>query len=393
MRLTRQSVVASVAAGICLGLDTIALWLAVTVPNPSENVSLLGRLLSILWSLVFGLIGLWILTKLSGNRIGWVAFGLAISISATSITTDVSTAFGGRGSPLGLNFEFLSNIAWLAWLSVFCWFLLLFPNGHLPSRRWAPYGWVLGLFPPLYWITAMLAPQTLSGGAPVPNPYVTIGGAAGEILNVALNIGNFIVILILIGALLSAIVRFRHSRGSERQQLKWLAYWAALMVAGMVLDLVAHNPATNFFLNSAILGLPITIVIAIFRYRLYDIDLLIKRTFVYGATSAAIAATFYLGIVALQGLLRPITLGSELPVAASTLVSFALFQPIRRRVQDAVNQRFDRSRYDAARTVDAFADRLRDEVDIDALRAELLGAVSRTMAPAHACICLKERPG
>jgi len=121
------------------------------------------------------------------------------------------------------------------------------------------------------------------------------------------------------------------------------------------------------------------------------VDLLINRTFVYGATSAAIAATFYLGIVALQGLLRPITSGSELPVAASTLVSFALFQPIRRRIQETVDRRFNRSRYDAARTVDEFAGRLRDEVDLDALKFELLIAVSRTMSPAHSSLWLRER--
>jgi hypothetical protein len=221
---------------------------------------------------------------------------------------------------------------------------------------------------------------------------MTIGGAVGEFLNLALTVLGYGVAVVLIGTLVAAIVRFRHSRGSERQQLKWLAYWAALLVASIVVNVAATNQVTVALTNLVISGLPITVAIAIFRYRLYDIDLLIKRTFVYGATSAAIAATFYLGIVALQGLLRPITLGSELPVAASTLVSFALFQPIRRRVQGAVDQRFDRSRYDAARTVDAFADRLRDEVDLDALRAELLGIVSRTMSPTHASIWLKDRP-
>jgi hypothetical protein len=142
-----------------------------------------------------------------------------------------------------------------------------------------------------------------------------------------------------------------------------------------------------------VLSLPIAVAIAIFRYRLYDIDVLINRTVVYGATSAAIAATFFLGIVALQAVLRPLTSGSELAIAASTLVSFALFQPIRRRVQDGVNRRFDRSRYDAVRTLDTFADDLRDEVDLDALRSELIGAVSRTMSPAHASLWLRERPG
>jgi len=137
--------------------------------------------------------------------------------------------------------------------------------------------------------------------------------------------------------------------------------------------------------------IPISVAVAILRYRLYDIDLLINRTIVYAVTSTAIAVTFFLGLVALQGALRPLTSGSELAVAASTLLSFALFQPIRRRVQDAVNRRFDRARYNAARTVDGFADRLRDEVDLTALRADLLGAVQLTMAPAHASLWLREQ--
>jgi hypothetical protein len=386
-------VVASVAAALSFATGLTALWLIMTVPAPSENAPQLGRAFAVIsWSLGFGLIGLLILTRRSRNRIGWAAFGLANSIATTSILTDLSTAFGGRGSLIGTTLDVVSGISWLVWLSVFCWFLLLFPNGHLPSRRWRPFGWVLAVWPPLYLITAVLAPQSVSGGAPAPNPFMTIGGAVGEFLNLALKVLGYGVAVVLIGTLVAAIVRFRHSRGSERQQLKWLAYWAALLVASIVVNVAATNQVTVALTNLVISGLPITVAIAIFRYRLYDIDLLIKRTFVYGATSAAIAATFYLGIVALQGLLRPITLGSELPVAASTLVSFALFQPIRRRVQGAVDQRFDRSRYDAARTVDAFADRLRDEVDLDALRAELLGIVSRTMSPTHASIWLKDRP-
>jgi hypothetical protein len=137
--------------------------------------------------------------------------------------------------------------------------------------------------------------------------------------------------------------------------------------------------------------LPVAIGIAILRYRLYDIDVLIKRTVVYGATSAAIALTLFAGVVALQAVLRPLTTGSELAVAASTLASFALFQPVRRRLQNAVDRRFDRSRYDAAHTLDAFADQLRDEVNLDELRADLLGAVRLTTAPAHASLWLRER--
>ena len=135
---------------------------------------------------------------------------------------------------------------------------------------------------------------------------------------------------------------------------------------------------------------PISVAIAILRDRLYDIDVLINRTLVYGVTSAAIAATFFVGLVALQAALRPLTSGSELAVAASTLVSFALFQPIRRRVRDAVDRRFDRRRYDAERTLDAFAARLREQVDLVALQGELLAAVSETVQPAHAGVWLRE---
>jgi hypothetical protein len=135
--------------------------------------------------------------------------------------------------------------------------------------------------------------------------------------------------------------------------------------------------------------LPISMGIAILRYRLFDIDILINRALVYGATTAGIALAFFAGIVVLQAILRPLTSGSELAVAASTLVSFALFQPLRRRFQSAVDHRFYRSRYDAARTLDAFSVRLRDEVDLDAVRGGLLDAVRDTVHPAHASVWLR----
>jgi hypothetical protein len=201
----------------------------------------------------------------------------------------------------------------------------------------------------------------------------------------------------------SVLARVRRAHGLERQQLKWFGYAGGIVgfavlallameiVRPLVGDPLGPFPWVAFVLSFN--AIPIAAAIAILRYRLYDIDLLIKRSVVYGATSAALAVTFFIGIIALQPALRPLTSGSELAVAASTLAAFALFQPIRRRVQDAVDRRFDRSRYDAARTLDAFADRLRDEVDLDALRGELLGAVRTTMAPAHASLWLRERAG
>lgn len=141
----------------------------------------------------------------------------------------------------------------------------------------------------------------------------------------------------------------------------------------------------------AMVAFPLSVGIALLRYRLYDIDLLINRTFVYGATTVTIGATFFAGIVVLQAALRPLTGGSEVAVAGSTLVSFALFHPARRWIQSAVDRRFYRSRYDAARTLDRFASGLSGEVDLDMVRADLAAAVSETLRPAHVSLWLRDR--
>jgi hypothetical protein len=140
----------------------------------------------------------------------------------------------------------------------------------------------------------------------------------------------------------------------------------------------------------ALIALPIGTAVAILRYRLYDIDLLINRTLVYGLLSAALAATYFTGVVVLQAALRPLTGGSEVAVALSTLTVVAVFAPLRRRIQTAVDRLFYRSRYDAGRTLDAFGAALRDEVDLDSVRADLLDVVGATLRPAHASLWLRE---
>jgi hypothetical protein len=280
-------------------------------------------------------------------------------LPGTDLATAVSpVAFlGGIGFPLTLG-------------------LLLFPDGRLPSRRW----WPIAVLPFLALALASLAAAL---------PHSAIAGIANGLL-------GFILTFAILASVGSLIHRWRNARGDARQQLKWVAGAGLVVVAGLVASIAAGIAALgpDAEVVSLMVGfafLPIAVGIAIVRHRLYDIDILINRTVVYGATTAAIGMTFFVGIVALQGILRPITSGSELAVAASTLASFALFQPIRRRVQDAVNRRFDRARYNAARTVDTFADQLRDEVNLDELRADLLGAVQLTMAPAHVSLWLRER--
>jgi hypothetical protein len=271
---------------------------------------------------------------------------------------------------------------------------LLFPNGRPPSRRWSPVLWFALLLIFVGTAAEMFAPGPLTGRAPPIDNPLGIGGPVGEAITRVLVALPLLLLVCLLLSFAAFVARFRRSRGLERAQLKWFAYVVAIVAIAFALTigLGVLGWRIRFFTDVYLLalgGLPIAIAVAILRYRLYDIDLLINRSVVYGATSAAIAATFFVGIVALQAALRPLTSGSELAVAASTLISFALFQPIRRTIQDAVDRRFDRAGYDAARTLDAFADRLRDEVDLDALRADLLGAVERTMAPAHASVWLR----
>jgi hypothetical protein len=254
--------------------------------------------------------------------------------------------------------------------------LLLFPDGRLPSRRW----WPIAALP-------FLAVALASVVAALPH------SAIAEVAN---GLIGFVLTFAILASVASLVHRWRNARGGARHQLKWVAGAGLVIVAALVASTAAG--AAGLGPDADVVGvligfsiLPIAVGIAIVRHRLYDIDVLINRTVVYGATTAAIAATFFLGIVALQAALRPLTSGNELAVAASTLLSFALFQPIRRRVQETVDRRFDRSRYDAARIVDAFADVLRDEVDLDAVRADLIGSVQQTMSPAHTSLWLRER--
>jgi hypothetical protein len=389
------SLVVGAAGTVTLVVAVIAAWLAATGTTPSDTFEeIVRRLLAGSWSLALAAVGLLILVRRSGNRIGWVALALALGVAVSSITSNLTLAVDDRNDQLVAVFPTAQDIAVLLSFPLLVTLILLFPDGRLPSRRWRPIAWAIVAWPVLTLLLFEMSPliDRGNGKGPVPNPTGGIPGPVGDVAAVMaplLNVGGLT--LLLLAAVASVLVRFARSRGVERQQLKWFAYAAALLALSAVASALLPVPIVNALPNLVAFGLPIALAIAVLRYRLYDIDLLINRTVVYGATSATIAATFYLGIVALQAVLRPLTSGSELAVAASTLVSFALFQPIRRRIQGALDRRFDRSRYEAARTLDAFADRLRDEVDLDALREDLIGAVRQTMAPAHVSLWLRER--
>ena len=359
----------------------------------------------IFMQLSLGVVGAVVAWRQPRNPIGWL-------LSAGGLAAGVEFLAAGY-----MTYGLLSE-GGLPWADVVSWFwswgatlvglcvvpvLFIFPDGHLNSRQ-ARVGVVMGVLATVA-IAVVISPRPgpMLGIQFAENPFGWREGA--RLLDVALVI-PFALALTSFALGASALrTRYRSANDLERQQLKWLFGGIALWVAtytisaptffsdafGVTVDpVVPYLGRIGAAVGSSIV--PMVIGIAILRYRLYEIDLLIKRTVVYATTSGAVATVFLLGVLGLQGILRPLTAGSDLAIAASTLVSFALFQPIRRRIQDAVNRRFDRSRYDTARMLEAFADRLRDEVDLDALRADLMGAVRETMAPAHASLWLRERP-
>ena len=199
----------------------------------------------------------------------------------------------------------------------------------------------------------------------------------------------------LIGSATSVVLRFRRARGEQRQQMKWIAYAGAVAAMSIVVmvplyDVVGERVA-NATMMLSIIGLPVATAVAILRYRLYDIDVVINRTLVYGSLTATLAGVYAGSVLLLQLALSGLTEGSGLAVAASTLAVAALFRPVRGRIQKTVDRRFFRNRYDASQTLAAFGARLRDEVDLTALSADLQAVVADTMRPDHVSLWLRER--
>jgi len=371
-RLARPLGIAAV--GVTLGALAMYPVLLDAVPSAQQPPESGGNFLFPA-IVIFALVGALILWHRPRHGIGWiyVATGVLFGLSAPLTLWAGFATTAGEGVPGVTIASFAAGIAYITGLVLpITYGLLLFPDGRLPSSRWRPVAWAV----------------------PAVFVLMVIGARGGP----AALVGSLGMLTLGLASFASLFRRFRRSGRTERQQLKWAISAIGLLVAAIaVVILVAvfeindqHvSVALAFF---ALAFYPLSVGIAILRYRLYDIDVLINRTLVYGATTATLVATYALGVLAAHALLRPFTQGSELSVAASTLVVAALIQPVRRRIQSAVDRRFYRSRYDAARTVDTFALRLRDEVDLDALRAQLVIVARDTMQPAHASVWLRERP-
>jgi hypothetical protein len=364
-------------------------------PPDSGEMTLAGSLTFAVMIVAFAALGALVASRRPGNPIGWILCASPLFLAFTELARNwyVHTLIADPGSlPLAGGLMWAANWSWIpGFMPLLTLLLLLFPEGAAPSPRWRPVGWLAGLAMVLLVVGYAFAPGPLEDYPRVENP-VGAGGPAGDLLEVFQGIGFPLFALAAIGSMASIVVRFRRSDGVERQQLKWMAAAAALVVAAWLLNAFfdqAVGEDISMILPLALLALPLAAAIAILRYRLYDLGLVVNRTLVYGALSATLAGT-YLGIVLLLQLaLDPLTSDSGLAIAGSTLAVAGLFRPLRARIQALVDRRFYRRRYDAARTVEGFSARLRDELELEALSAELRGVVRETVQPAHVSLWLR----
>jgi hypothetical protein len=363
--------------------------------------------------LAFPIVGALIASRRPRNPIGWIC--LADGLLWTFLSMIETYGIYGLAQPGSVPFPVavyaLGQWLWVPVVGLLAIYLiLLFPDGRLPSRRWHSLAWLSGVAILLGSAGSGLSPGPIAGLGGVRNPY----GLEGQLwVEDTANAILVVFLVCILASVLSLILRYRRSLGERRQQIKWIAFAASFVgfgfVSAMASGLIAvafapeswgsaNTPPLWFdLLFSVVLvsfgGVPIVVGVAVLRYRLYDIDLLINRALVYGALTVLLAATYFGGVVGLQAVVRSLT-GQEstLAVVASTLAIAALFNPLRRRVQGFVDRSFYRRKYDAAKTLEAFNSRLREETDLDALSSDVVGVVRRTMQPAHVSLWLRSDP-
>jgi hypothetical protein len=342
-------------------------------------------------------VGAIIASQRTHNPIGWLLCVSGLVFGAVMFASEyaIYALLVAPGTlPAG---EALASVhpLWVLGFNLFVLMLILFPTGQLPRSRWR---WVVYLYAAIAVaevIAMLFLPGPLEGLDLIENP---LGIESLPIERKPVQALIFTGGLVASGML---ILRLRRGSWVERQQIKWLAYAAAVATGGSILAYTLPEVMGARWVTSVghvvvelgVLGIPISIGIAILRYRLYEIDTLINRTLVYGALTVLLAVVYFGGVTATEAIVRTIT-GQEqqphLAVVVSTLVIAALFNPLRRRIQSFIDRGFYRSKYDARKTLEAFSTKLRNETDLEALNNDLVGVVRETMAPAHVSLWLKE---
>ena len=330
-------------------------------------------------------IGFVLASRRPENRIGWLFLvaGLMLGLSSFSGQYGLHALVADPGSwPAGRAFAWLSNWISAVPAGILAFILLLFPTGYLRSRRWRPAAWFIG--GALAFITVWLSIAAASAWA---HPFASGQGWSGLIGFLFLLTAVLVSAAVLVGVA-ALVVRFVKSTGEERLQLKWCAAAALVLVVVFVASVWVNSAAVNVLQSLAFVGLWTAIAIAVLKYRLYDIDRIISRTLAYAIVTGVLVGV-YAGLVLLAT--HMLAIKSPVAVAGSTLVAAALFSPLRSRVQRAVDHRFNRARYDADQTIAAFAARLKDAVDLDAVRNDLAIVVDQALEPAHVSVWISHQ--
>ena len=400
---------------LVLCVATIGLYIG-TLPAQLPSAWGTGGIVSIILVfllpfLAFPLVGALIASRHPKNPIGWICLAAGIIWTLSNLAAGYGMygllAAKPGSVPFPAAIGSVTGWTWAPTLGLLgIYLILLFPDGRLPSRRWRPLAWLSGAVIILVSLGTALTPGRLPDLGGVRNPfgleeYPWVADAAQGV--------TLLLPLCMLASALSLVLRFLHSGGEEREQIKWLAFAALILGLGsssfVIPTIILSNnigggdPLWQNLLEDAVLlsvaGIPVAIGFAVLKYRLYDIDVVINRTLVYGALTATLVALYFGGVAATQAIFRALTGQQQQPqiaVVISTLVIAALFHPLRRRIQAFIDRRFYRSKYDAAKTLEDFSAKLRDETDLDALSDDLVGVVRETMQPAHVSLWLRPNP-
>jgi hypothetical protein len=348
----------------------------------------------------FSIIGAIVASRLPANPLGWL-FCAAACVAAVDHFSAEYALYALLAQPTSLPageaLAWLASWAWILYCGCIALSLLLFPNGRPPSRRWRWLAWLSVFLTIAGAVWVAFSPGVIGNLGSIRNPLGIEGLPSGF-----KPVQTIMLALLFVAALSTLVVRLRRARGIERQQIKWPAFTVVVVAGSSFLSDTAISEAIGLrwlewagyvIFIPALIGFPISIGIAIVRYRLYDIDILINRTLVYGALSATLALIYFGGVATTQAIFRALTGQQEQPqlaIVISTLLIAALFNPLRRRIQRFIDRRFYRRKYDARKTLEAFSAKLRDETDLDALSDDLVGVVKETMQPSR--ISLWQRP-
>jgi hypothetical protein len=373
-------------------LSGLSLWWA--PPGRTSSDSALGLLF-----VGYITVGALVAARHPRNAVGWILLAVALAFGVQTATE--AYLWAGR----------LPGSSWVAWVASWIWYVwmfviavllpVLFPDGRLLSRRWQAVLWLGGVAFLLSVTAVAFRPGRLDvEPVRIQNPLAFPESLASS-LDTMETVGGVMLIVAALLTTASLVIRFRRAGRAERQQVKWFAVAGLVTLGGLTLagmnefvlprswGMTVGSVGWATFLVGALVGIPVATAVAILRYRLYDIDLVINKALVYGALTTGLLATYALSVLVLGRLLNPLTGDSNLAVAGSTLAVAALFRPARRRIQAAVDRRFYRSRYDAVRTVENFTSRLRHEVDLDTVRADLRRTAEQALHPDHVSLWIR----